>query len=345
MLIKAVSRKTIDEAKRLKAILNEKSGLYSVDLERVEVIFADTDADNRLGYYERRQKLIVLSHDLIIQSSREDLDSVFLHEAAHAIDDALRGFTEHDQAFRNICRTIGVPDGFEKSKVKLRSEKRARIQDKVNKLLRLSESPFENESSEALLKAQRLMAEYGIREGNESDEMLYYATIMSSKKFFYHEKIFFSIISKLSGAYIIREKQENGEFLANAYGTVDQVVFAYESFEYLEKEIRSAYFKAVSASRTFIDRNSFFIGLSSALYERLSDDEEESISKALMTSYSGNAAKYRQIYSGARIRKTRSRTTYSSQSSFRKGEKAASDINIERAGKDAKVKKIEYRKK
>ncbi len=340
MQVKAISVKIIEEIKRLKEIEESLRPRLMMPWN-VDIIFAKTDKDDRLGYYDNNQKLIVLDISLLTLL-KEDIDAVFLHELAHSEDYARRGFSEHDHTFREICHSLGVPKGFDRAKIKGDAVLQEKRKDKVEKLLRLSESPFESESSSALIKAQELMAKYAIK-NEENEDMLYSTTLDKAKKHFYYEKAFFSIISKLSGTYIIREKDKDGVFNTNAYGSSEQVVFAYETYHFLLDSLSKAYYNALVANSLKVDKNSFYTGLSSALYERVESLDESDASKALIVSYDDNRARYKSIYRGIRIKRSRNKTRYSSSSSFSLGEKAAKNIDLNNIKRHGNIKKIEFK--
>lgn len=339
MEIRTVSRKSIEESSRLKALSSIRLKRLGIDIA-FDIIFTSTDKEGRLGYFSPEQNLIVISDEFLHSGAKADEEAVFLHELAHAVDFHERGYSQHDAKFKEICRSLGVPEGFEKAKVKVNREKREKALSRVEKLIKLSESPFENESTEALKAAQRLMAEYGISMDEREEDTLYAMTIEEKKRFYYHEKVFVSIITRLSGVFILRE-HKGDTILLTAYGTTDQVLFAYETFIFLKKALKDAIEKA-SAGGKKIDTFSFSAGLASELYQRIAADEEKEISKALTISYKDNRKRFEHIFSGTRISGKRTQSAISSPSSYNKGAEASKSIRMPRKNERGKL-KIEYK--
>ena len=339
MEIKAVSRRILKECDYLgKLMLSKKES--SILAPPPCIIFAPTDKDGRLGYYDGEQNAIVLSEDFLYAEEKSEEEATFLHELAHAIDYKKRGCSRHDEYFRALCLSIGVPSGFEKAKVRTNHEKREKARNKVAKLIRLSSSPFENESTEALKMAQRLMAEYGIKEEKDAEVKLYSAEIDSKTRFYFHEKIFVSIITRLSGVLILREKRDTQASL-NAYGTIEQVEFAYETYLFLHKALKDAYKREKDGS---IDYFSYAAGLSSKLYERIEKEGDGEVSKALSMINEDNRRKFKEIFTSSRISGRRTKTSFQSMSAYERGSIASRSISIPKDGKVMRIKKIENKR-
>lgn len=337
MEIRTVSRQSIAEAQRLKKIIDEKAAAFSI--KSPFLIFAPTDEDGRLGYYDSLQNMIVLSDDFLKESNKGDEEATALHELAHSVDYARRGYSTHDAVFREICRSLGVPEGFDKAKVKLNKQRKNTALRRIDKLIRLSESPFESESTEALKKAQRLMAEYAVTDQETRDEeaVLYTLPLAEKKRFFYYEKVFATIITKLSGAFILREKRKENTVLS-AYGTVDQVEFAYETYIFLQDAMNEAYRNASKAYQGETEKLSFAAGLASRLLEKVERESDIGVSKALILSTKSNREAFLKIHSELRIRGKRSLSSFSSRSSFEAGENAAMAIRLpEEKGRIRKI--------
>ena len=342
MEIRTVSRKAISEVKRLSAIMEERLRRTDIQLLLPRIIFAPSDKDGRIGYFDPEQNLIVLDDNLLKEGMEGDEEATFLHELAHAVDFSRRGYSQHDRLFHQICSTLGVPDGYEKAKVRLKNGEKEKVREKVRKLIRLSESPFENESMSALKAAQRLMAEYGIKEDDEEDIRLYSAELERKGKFYFHEKMFISIITKLSGTLILREERDDKIALV-AYGSIEQVEFSYETYLFLNDALREAFRKEKRKNDKDLDFFSFSAGLSSRLYERIEKENDEKISKALVLSYNDNSRRFKNIFTSSRITGRRNTTSFYSRSSFDKGVAASRNIVIPKQRGKTGIKKIEHK--
>ncbi len=340
MKIQIVSKSALSETERLRCLMEKKRHLLQMD-NLPGLIFAPADQEDSIGYYEPEQNLIVLSDHFLKDQDKSDEEATLLHELAHAEDFFMRGMSQHDVAFRAICASLGVPEGFEKARIKLNREKKEKNKDKVEKLIRLSESPFENESTSALKKAQELMAEYGIKSDEDDEASLYRAEIRWKKKYYYYEKTFFSVLKRLSGAFILREKIY-GYTVYVAYGTVEQVEFVYDTFFFLENALIDAYNAEVMKNDDYLDFYSFASGLSARLYEKVVAESLDNVSRALIISHDENRRKFQEIFTQIRIVQNKSRSVYQDQESFEKGKSAAGNIRIPQNKDKNRVKKLEY---
>jgi hypothetical protein len=120
----------------------------------------------RLGRWDREQRTLEISWQLLTERSWGVVVEVLKHEMAHQwVDEVLECTTEpaHGPTFRRVCqqraidaRARGVPaphaDG----------DAGVRIVQRVAKLLALAESPNIHEAQAAALAAQRLMLKYNI---------------------------------------------------------------------------------------------------------------------------------------------------------------------------------------
>lgn len=340
MEIRTVSPTAIKECARLNALM-EKKGIGCVLNPLPRIIFAPTDSNGRLGYFDADGNIIVLSENFLKETDTYNLDATFLHELSHAVDHGQRGFSQHDARFREICSALGVPDGFEKSKVRMQCEQKDKVRCKVKKLISLSESPFENESMEALKAAQRLMSKYSLKEecNNENEERMYSCQMDAKSRFFFYEKVFASIIIKLSGALILREKRGKNIALT-AYGSIEQVQFAYETYLFLKKALKDTYDKEKQTEKN-LDYYSFAAGLASMLYEKIKKCEEQSDARALAISYRDNRRIFEHIFSSSKITGRRTRAMFQSREAYEKGEIASKGINIPQREAHTYIRKIE----
>ena len=184
------------------------------------------------------------------------------------------------------------------------------------------------------------MAEYGIKEEKDAEVKLYSAEIDKKTRFYFHEKIFVSIITRLSGVLILREKRGTQASL-NAYGTIEQVEFAYETYLFLHKALKDAYKREKDGS---IDYFSYAAGLSSKLYERIEKEGDGEVSKALSVINEDNRRKFKEIFTSSRISGRRTKTSFQSMSAYERGSIASKSISIPKDGKVIKIKKIENKK-
>jgi hypothetical protein len=128
--------------------------------------FQLVDVSSRLGRWVGESRLIELSRSLLLDHGWGVLVEVLKHEIAHQYVDEVLGApdpTSHGPAFRKVCEQRG----FDARAAGLPAQKdapdeRARVIERIAKLLALAESPNEHEAQAAMGAAQRLMLKYNI---------------------------------------------------------------------------------------------------------------------------------------------------------------------------------------
>lgn len=152
------------------------------------IIFSEL-LGNELGHYDPSQHLIVIDISLSSDSRSEDLENVYLHELAHAIDFVIHKGSKHDSMFASICKALGVDDEFSCAKVNL---PKANVKSKIDKLLALSKSDFEEEASSALNKAKQLMMTNGLEYlYSDSENELFGCIVDRSRSIANYKKMLF----------------------------------------------------------------------------------------------------------------------------------------------------------
>ena len=207
-----------------------------------DVCIAPSLEENKLGYFSPSDRLIVISEDVINDSSEETIRNIFLHELAHALDYKLSGrITGHSASFRQCCSIVGVEAGFEKSKVRKGLISSNEKKDRIKKLLALSSSPFANEAAEAIKKAKTLMARDGIELENDSEEKIYMVPLHEGKRFPFSIRALLSYISNTTGVYIVIS-QDGDNKRAIAYGNLEETEASIYLYDYIisasDREIR-----------------------------------------------------------------------------------------------------------
>jgi len=176
---------------------------------------------NELGHYDASQHLIMIDISLSADAREDDMHNVFMHELAHAVDTALHGASAHDGTFKAVCCNMGVKEDFAKAKVSL-SDK-AKTKSKIDKLLALSSSDFENEASSALNKAKELMLSSGLSYLYSDDEdQLYGCVLEYSTRLSNYKKDLIGFISRITGAFHFLEAY-NGHKTIKVFGSMEQV--------------------------------------------------------------------------------------------------------------------------
>lgn len=163
-----------------------------------KILFADLSMTTMLGYYERKQDLIVLDEGLL--DTQETLENVFLHELAHYVDTVLNSDSRHDMTFRNICLALGCEEEFSHAKVAAERRKREDRRAKIEKLMALSQSDFRCESESAMLKARQLMEKWDISVEDEEDRIYGVQMSEAGKREAYVSHLGYAV-SRITGAF------------------------------------------------------------------------------------------------------------------------------------------------
>ena len=223
-----VNRELIDKAEDLYFYGNDviKHGSPYSNLIRYgrfrvpKVIFGEL-CGNELGHYDPSQHLIALDLSLVPDSMEDVRQNVFLHELAHAVDTVLNGGSNHDSEFKKICRNLGVDERFVKAKTSVADKEKAK--KKIDKLLALSASDFENEASAALAKAKELMLSNGLEYLYSDEEDQLYGCILENRKSLHtYEKNLAGFICRITGAFYFTEST-NDRRLIKVFGSLEQV--------------------------------------------------------------------------------------------------------------------------
>lgn len=274
-----------------------------------EIFFVVFTERERLGEFDAEQRLILLSEDIIYQDFSV-LKNVFLHEAAHAIDFALNGYTSgaHTPKFREYCAKIGVEDGFDKARVKNKLDDEERIKERMAKLMAMSSSPFENEAMIALSKARKLLLENSevLKENNSKEDKIYDVNLYEAGRLPYYLNRLAQFVGKATGVFIVKVMgTENGTAL-RAYGQLEEVEAALYLFgdmiSALDEEIRK-----LKKQGYKITKDSFVIGACPEMEKKLRMADTSS-DNALVTLQNENKEKAKRLcFSEYGIRRTYSK--------------------------------------
>lgn len=287
--------------------------------------------ESRLAYYDSSVDAIVFQEDFIMNAGAFEERNVLLHELAHALEWKNDGYTDHGKGFRNWCRILGCDPDFSKANLHATLRKEESYARKVEKLLALASSPYEEESRSALMKAEKLMAEHGLRYAFEKrdEDKLYYVVLGEKGRFMQSEKQLFSLVRMLTGSFLIFESQpSSGRRRATLYGTLEQMETAIYLYTYLDDELESSLKRARRTSSGPFSNESYRIGLIWGLMDRIKG-EDASASRALALSTEKSQKLYQQL-SGQHVSMRRNRTTLNSLSDYRRGMERSRNISIPR---------------
>ena len=287
-----VKLKEVEEDLKKTALLkwNIKAPLY----DRIFfVVFREKD---RLGEFNTREHVILLSEDLIYQDFSV-LKNVFLHEAAHAIDYALNGLREagHTPRFREYCAAIGVEEGFEKAKIKRKMDDEIKIKERMAKLMAMSSSPFENEAMVALSKARKLLLENSklLNTEEKKEDKIYEVDLYEGGRIPSYALRLGSFVGKATGVYILKVLGEANGSVVRAYGSLEEV----EAALYLYGNLFSSLDGEIARLRNQgykITKDSFVAGACPEMEKKLEHADAQS-DNALITIQQENRDKARRL--------------------------------------------------
>ena len=323
--IRASSSMIDKQIGKLWDLYKDKTAELHIQQQIVSVILAvPILPGNILAMFRPDDKAITIIEDVLI-SNPEDMENIFLHELAHALDYSINGrLSGHSAGFRECCRILGVDPGFEKSRVRTGLGERKEKKDRIRKLLALSSSPFENESAEAIRKAKMLMAKDGITITDDKEERIYMVPLYTAKRYPFSIRQLLSYISNTTGVYIVISEGREGK-TAFAYGTLEETEASIYLYDYLigaaECEI-----KRIRAENGKVSKDSFLRGAIAVLSERTAD---EGIDNALIAIQSENMRLTKKIvFPETRIRLTTMRSHGGDAESYSKGRGFGSRLTV-----------------
>ncbi len=144
--------------------------------------FSLSDADRRLGAWDPSREEIRVSRRFALERGWDEVRELLRHEMAHQLaDQVLDGGAEtsHGPAFREACRLLGAHPGASGEFVPLGARLdgdadpgRARVLERVHKLLALASSRNRHEAELALLRAREFARRHHVDERQGGDEFL-----------------------------------------------------------------------------------------------------------------------------------------------------------------------------
>ena len=158
------------------------------------------------------------------------------------------------------------------------SEDRSR-RDKIQKLMALSSSPFENEASEAIRKAQSLMLE--CRSAEAEGPVIYTADLFSAYRLPSYSAHLLSYLSEATGIYGLRWQDNDGLRTIRIHGALAETELAVYIYTYLMTSSETA-IRKLRKQGTQVSRTSFMLGAIRSLSSKLSSTESKSHPEAVI---------------------------------------------------------------
>lgn len=233
--------------------------------------FVCFESSKMLGYYDPIIYQIGINKSLMIQINEDILKNILRHEIAHFLCYLYfkNDFKDHGVEFREIFKRYNWDQDFSKSKVMIDNivplkEKEKSLLEKVDKLLRLSESTNIHEANLALKKANELITLHNLeflKERNEQgnyDETYVEQIFFFTKKNALHDGIY-HVLENLN-VYPVFNQGKGGGYL-EVIGPKLNVTLATYIAHHLEKSIEQIWqmtksenhsLKGIAAKNSFI---------------------------------------------------------------------------------------------
>ena len=288
------------------------------------IIIAEDPNPSRLGYFISGEKVIVLSEELVENSDYTTVLNVFLHELAHALDHHMYASGGHGRTFRACCALLSIDPEFSKSRVNAKVSREKGRREKIRKLMALSSSPFENEASEAVKKAQALMLECRSQESGK--KKIYTASIYEGKKIPSWINALSSYLSSVTGVFAIKVGHRDATSV-ELYGSVEEVELAV----YIATYIMEAADREIAAER----RKGEKIGVPAFMYAAITSLGSRTASgdvenKLIPVSLENRELAVSIVFKDKVIRRKRTQVCFRESGSFHKGESFGSSLDIPR---------------
>ena len=232
------------------------------------LFFAHMEKDGTLGSYIDRDEIIVLSEKLL-DYPISTVRNVLIHECAHAVDCIYNGVsTGHSPFFREAAENLGIEKGFEKAKVKVEISEKIKAREKLDKLMAMTSSSFENEAFIALTKARELIEKAALEDDGKEDkeEKIYRVDVYEKKRICSYVSYISFIVSDSTGTFFV--KNHTGEAVVlTAYGSLEQCESSLYLFDYLMSALDDEIARLRKQGKS-VSRDSFMIGAYDAIRKK-----------------------------------------------------------------------------
>lgn len=294
----------------------------------------DSDEVKVFGYFQENDYYgkIFLSETLLSESvSYETLRDIAGHEFAHFIDYCVNSNLGHGASFREICEVLGVENDEANLKTSLNeASKTSNVLEKIKKLLALSESSNINEAQSALLKAQKLMREYGISGEEDSSKKIYRIILTKYNNFTTEISSIIQIVKKISNCWVALF-HEGGTSIAYAHGTKTECELASYLFDYLQRELAYHFNVAKKEHKlSYGAKKSFYIGVETEMMSKLRKQEAESQNNALVCYDAKNEEASKElIYKSQKFTKKSRSNEISNTGAYLSGRETGRNLRIQ----------------
>ena len=289
------------------------------------LFFARMEKEEKLGAFIPDSRIIILSEELL-NYPLDVIKNIYLHECAHAIDYIFNpSMTGHSSYFRSICDKLGVEKGFEKAKLKEDITLKAKKREKLDKLMALTSSSFENEALIALEKARELIEKAKLEDDLtiEKEEKIYMVELYEKKRIASYITYISAIIEESTGTYNV--KNHTGEsVILRAHGSLEQCESALYLFDYLLSALDNEVARLRKSGKK-ISKDSFMIGVYDAIRKKTEKNSSTEIVKSIRGENEYKAKKL--VFKDSTITSKASRVTLDS-GSFKSGSSFGENLDL-----------------
>jgi len=246
-----------------------------------------------LGRWHGATRTLEISRPMVLAHPWGAVVEVLKHEMAHQyVDEVLRARDEaaHGKAFRDVCARFGVdasaaglPDA------RPADDPRARVIERVARLLALAESPNVHEAEAAMAAAQRLMLKYNVELAAGARAYAFRQLGDPSGRVGEDERVLAAILAKhffveviWVPAYRVREGKRGS--VLEICGTTENLAMAEYAHAFLRHTARELWeeHKKKTGSRSNRDRRTFLAGVMTGFADKLARQAQKSASEGLV---------------------------------------------------------------
>lgn len=291
-----------------------------------DIVIAPELNDHALGFFNDKYLLIVINES-VMELDLATRNNILIHELAHALDYAITGtLSGHSPFFRHICQYLEIDEGFDKSKLKQSLIAMHKKHERIEKLIALSSSPFENEAMQALKKARDLMLSNTCTTSVANEEKLYFAPIYSSGRTPHYITCILSFVSEATGVFIVRSKHDD-QNCSTCYGKFEQVEFALYLFDFIlassDSEVKKNRKNGIK-----ITKDSFIIGALPEMRKQLSNTSADTVHALMKIKNENMLLSKKLVFTKAKLRTKKYTSSVNDGKSFDIGKKFGAKIDI-----------------
>ncbi len=215
----------------------------------------------------------------ISQFNLEDCANLLRHELAHYLCYLKYGKSDqpHGKDFQSICRECGW--GKEVSaatmqKPHIKNHSSARLQERYQKLLNLSESPNRSEAQQALKRAQEMALKYQLDSLEEDKELIYSSVLVQQKKTDHH----WNSLQKIFSYFKLHAIIHKGLAVSclEVIGEKEPVLTANLIYQYLTNAVERNWqeYKKENQCQGVVAKNSYYRGFYAGVIEGLEQQKQ-----------------------------------------------------------------------